>query len=238
VIAPQEPEALKVIEERCQATGVAPHFAGRGIEVNGATESGHLNVTFETEEDRYEDVTPGLRGRHQAVNAAVAIRLAESLRSRGFNISRTAIIKGIERAQHPGRLELWAGTPAILFDGAHNGASAQALSDYLAEFVKAPITLLFGAMRDKELAKMAALLFPQAQSLILTGMNNPRAASPGVLRPLVPRDFDSDRVALASSTADAARLALEVTPPGGLILVTGSLYLVGEIRELLSKGEA
>src|SRR5205823_12571064 len=94
------------------------------------------------------DALPILRGRHQLTNAAVAIALAETLRARGFHITRAAIIEGLETATHPGRLEFRPGTPALLFDGAHNPAGAEALRAYLDEFVHAPITLVFGAMSD------------------------------------------------------------------------------------------
>jgi dihydrofolate synthase/folylpolyglutamate synthase len=234
VIAPQAMEALEVIERRCRETGVTPNFVG-SIELIDASESGNFRVTFETAEDRYENVRLGLRGRHQIANAAVVIRLCELLRARGFTISREAIIEGIERAHHAGRLELCEGTPSILFDGAHNQASAQALCDYLHEFVNSPVTLIFGAMRDKDLTEMGAFLFPRAQLLILTEMNNPRAASIETLRQVVPHGFDSRRLVLASSPAEALRRAFEVTPAEGLIAVTGSLYLVGEIRALLLK---
>lgn len=235
VVAPQQPEARAVIEQRSLETGITPHFVGDNIEIAGASESGNFRASFETEEDTYRDVRLGLRGRHQIVNASVAIGLAERLRARGFPISRPAIIEGIESAEHSGRLELWEGKPSLLFDGAHNFASAQAFRDYLHEFVKAPVTLVFGAMRDKELAEMAALLFPAARRLILTGMNNPRAATIEMLRRIVPHGFDSERISLAPSAAYAARLAMEVTPREGIVAVTGSLYLVGEMRELLSK---
>lgn len=235
VIAPQEAEALAVIEARCKSVGVVPSFAGSPIEVLGTGANGNLRATFETEEDRYEDVLLGLRGRHQAQNASVAIGLAEALRARGFNISRSHIIEGIASAKHAGRLELWEGAPSILFDGAHNLASASALSDYLNEFIRAPITLIFGAMRDKELTKMAALLFPSAQHLILTGMKNPRAANLETLRGVIPGDIEQRRINFAETPAEAVALAHEVTPDGGLIAVTGSLYLVGEIRGLLLK---
>ena len=235
VVAPQYAEALEVIERRCRETCVSPYSAGYNIEATGASETGNLRATFKTEEDIYSDVLIGLRGRHQAVNAAVAIVLAERLRARGFSITRADIISGIEHAQHPGRLELWKGAPPILFDGAHNRASALALKRYLSEFVKAPITLIFGAMRDKELSEIAALLFPFAQHLILTAMNNPRSANTETLRQLVPASSAPNRVAIASSPTDAVRIAFEVTPPSGIIITTGSLYLVGEIRELLLK---
>lgn len=238
VVAPQEPEALEVIEKRSVETGVTPYLVSSRFEITGADESGSLRVSFETEEDDYREVGLGLRGRHQIVNASLAVCLAERLRKRGFHIPRSAIIEGLERAEHPGRLELWQGEPRILFDGAHNLASARALRDYLDEFVKAPVTLVFGAMRDKELGRMAALLFPAARRLILTEMNNPRSATTEMLRRIAPRAVAPDRVTLAPSTEDAAHLAMKVTPPGSLLVVTGSLYLVGEMRELLSKREA
>src|SRR6185295_14700256 len=116
------------------------------------------------------DAPLGLRGRHQTANAATAIAIAEALRTKGFQISREAILNGLMGAKHPGRLELWAGEPQMLFDGAHNPAAAQALRNYLDEFVSAPITMMFGAMRDKALNDMAAILFPAARELILTRM--------------------------------------------------------------------
>jgi dihydrofolate synthase/folylpolyglutamate synthase len=174
----------------------------------------------------------GLRGRHQAVNAAVAIQLAEALREHGFNISRTDIIRGLESATHAGRLELRRGKPDILFDGAHNAASAGALRDYLDEFVKAPVTLVFGAMRDKDLEEMAATLFPSAHHLILTQLENPRAASVESLARVVPSHFAMDKITLTSSPDEAMRAAREQTPSHGMICVTGSLYLVGEIMKI------
>ncbi|MBD0372511.1 MAG: bifunctional folylpolyglutamate synthase/dihydrofolate synthase [Pyrinomonadaceae bacterium] len=238
VIAPQLPEALEVIERRCRETGVTPHYAGKSIAVKGASAWGNFSASFETDEDGYGAVRLGLRGRHQVVNASVAICLAERLRSLGFHLTRTAIIEGIESARHAGRLELWEGSPSVLFDGAHNVASALALSDYLREFTKAPVTLVFGAMRDKQLNEMAALVFPKAEHLILTEMNNPRAAKIEALMQLVPRGFPSDRITRAHSPLEAAQAATKITPPEGLIVVTGSLYLVGEMRELLSKDAA
>ncbi|HUQ33313.1 MAG TPA: Mur ligase family protein, partial [Pyrinomonadaceae bacterium] len=177
VVAPQEAEALSVIMERCEACGVTPRFSECQAEVTGAFDTGRMRVTFETQEGRYENVTLGLRGRHQITNACVAISLAEALRGSGFPISHAAIVEGLETARHAGRLELLeVGSKSILFDGAHNAAGARALREFLDEFVHAPITLVFGAMRDKDLTEIAAALFPIAHRLILTGAQNPRAA--------------------------------------------------------------
>lgn len=239
ITAPQSAEALRVIERRAETCGTTLRFAGRGIEVLGADAAGRLSVTFETTRDVYERVHLSLPGRHQAINAALAIELAELLRDRGFAVSREAIIEGLETAEHPGRLEFaGGGTPPIVFDGAHNEAGARALREYLDEFAVAPVTLIFGAMRDKDLCEIAATLFPAADRLILTRIENARAASFNELERVVPRTFDFDRVAFAENANDALHIARELTPPGGVVCVTGSLYLVGEVKRILADGEA
>ncbi len=237
VVAPQLPEAMEVIEQRCREAGVKPLVNDCRVEMLQADEAGRLRASFRTPVDFYENVQLGLRGRHQTVNVSVAVRLAETLRERGFAVPREAIISGIERARHPGRLELWEGAPAILFDGAHNEAGARALREYLDEFVRAPITLVFGAMLDKDLKAIGELLFRRARRLILTEMKNPRAANHEKLVSAVPESVETERVHLASSPAEAVRLAYEHTEPSGLICVSGSLYLVGEIREAMQSAK-
>ncbi len=235
VVAPQSAEALEVILRRCAECDVEPRMSAAGsFEVLGADETGRLRVNFETTEDRYENVRLALRGRHQIVNAQVAISLAETLRARGFPLTRAAIIEGLERAEYAGRLELLrSGEHDFLFDGAHNAAGARALRDFLDEFVHAPVTLVFGAMRDKDLTEITATLFPSAHRLILTRPANPRAAAPEILARLVPHDLDSSRITLAPAAAEAVSAARAETPPAGIICVTGSLYLVGEVRNIL-----
>jgi dihydrofolate synthase/folylpolyglutamate synthase len=234
VVAPQSPEALDRILKRCAECGVAPRLHTCEVKVTGADKSGHVRATFQTAEGSYENVLLGLRGRHQTTNAALAIALAETLRARGFPIPHEAVIAGLETSLHPGRLELCdEQQPAILFDGAHNAAGARALRDFLDEFTKAPITLLFGAMRDKDLTGITATLFPIAQRLVLTKPSTPRAATLETLARLVPPGFDSSRIWLAPSPREALGAARAQTPPGGIICVTGSLYLIGEVKSYL-----
>jgi dihydrofolate synthase / folylpolyglutamate synthase len=235
VVAPQDAAALEVILRRCAECEVEPRMAAAAaFEVLGADETGRLRVNFETAEDRYENVRLALRGRHQIVNAQVAIALAETLRARGFPLTRAAVTEGLETAEHAGRLErLRSGRHDFLFDGAHNAAGARALRDFLDEFVREPVTLVFGAMRDKDLTEIAAALFPAARRLILTRPDSPRAAAPETLARLAPRGFDSSRITLAPTAAEAVGAARAETPPAGIICVTGSLYLVGEARSML-----
>lgn len=237
VVAPQEPEAEEVILRRCRECNVEPRRATRDIEVEEVCDGGRLRVRLCTEREVYAGVCLSLRGRHQLVNAAAAVALAESLAEGGFAITREHVVRGLETAEHAGRLELDArARPALLLDGAHNPAGARALRAYLDEFAGRRVTLVFGAMRDKALAEIGAILFPAAERLILTQPRNPRAASVEELLRAVPAPPPSSTIALAPSSADALTIARAQTPPEGTVCVAGSLYLVGEVKALLEAG--
>lgn len=207
VIAKQEPVALAVLLRRCEEAGVIP--------------------ILDTDMHRYKHVRLGLRGRHQVENAGVAIRLAELLK-----IPDAAIVTGLETAKHPGRLELIQRQQAFLIDGAHNPAGAKSLRDYLTDLAPRPLTLVFGAMRDKQLEQMGKILFPCADTLIVTTVNNPRSATLERLREVADH-FARGKVFTSESSADALRIARAETSPEGLICIAGSLYLVGELRPLI-----
>ena len=216
VIAEQAPEALEVLLERCEAVGVQPsRFSGKNF-------SKQLSIN--------------LRGAHQIQNAWVAVGLAEALRQRGFTISDEQIGLGLARVQHPGRLELISSdlVSPFLLDGAHNPAGAQALRNFLDEFQHGPLTLVFGAMSNKRLDQIAETLFPLADVLVLTTVDNPRSATLETLAPLA-KQFARGIVIETSSSADAIHTAIARTPKDGLICVTGSLYLIGETRPMILK---
>jgi len=204
VIGKQDPRVLSVLLRRCEETGVQPVLA--------VPPSDPLRI--------------GLRGRHQMDNAAIAFRLAERL-----SIPPEAIVAGLENAHHPGRLELIPHDPPFLLDGAHNPAGAETLRDYLNEFGQRPLTLVFGAMSDKKLESLGEILFPLADNLILTTIDNPRTASLETLRAIAER-FARGSVVESNSTRDAFAASLRHTPREGLICVTGSLYLIGEWKQI------
>jgi dihydrofolate synthase / folylpolyglutamate synthase len=232
VIGKQQPEALAVLLRRCEETGVTPILVDNSHAIADVSAEGRFCVTFETSADHYERVCPALRGRHQLENAKVAIHLAELLRPAGFTISHTAIVSGIESATHAARLELIPHQPAFLIDGAHNPAGAQSLRDYLDEFAPRPLTLVFGAMRDKQLQQIGEILFPSADVLVLTPVNNPRSAAIETLQ-LIGDSFARGTVLETDSSAAALQIALAKTPAQGLICIAGSLYLAGEMRPLI-----
>lgn len=248
IVAPQKPEAFEVIIRRCDAVGVQPRLivsGGTGANaitarpacvsrVFGTTGDGRAIVSFETPRATYERLTLALRGLHQVDNAATAISIAEALRGEHLKIRYETIARGLETATHPGRLEMWPGQPRFLFDGAHNPAAARALRDYLDEFISEPVVMIFGAMRDKELGEMMSTLFPKAATVVLTTLDNPRAATTEELMAAMPTELAQREIMPTAHLAEALDIARKASAPNGTVCVTGSLHLIGRAQELLS----
>jgi dihydrofolate synthase / folylpolyglutamate synthase len=232
VIAAQEPDALAVLLRRCDEVGVTPIVLDNPAEIETITSDGQFFISFKSEPHNYLCVLLGLRGQHQIENAMVALRLAELLRDEGLNIEHDDIVTGLETVSHPGRLELIAHKPAFLIDGAHNPAGAESLRDYLDQFAPQPLTIVFGAMRDKQLDRIAEILFPAARVLVLTTIQNPRSATIETLKPIA-RQFSKGTIITTESSVEALHRAITNTPAGGTICIAGSLYLAGELRPLL-----
>lgn len=237
VIGKQKENALKVILEKCEKEDVLPIFD----DCKSVYENYPEELYIWTKKGFKNCVRLGLIGDHQAENACVAISLAEVLASDfGFNIPYQMISYGLEKAQHKGRLEYWRSeNPTILFDGAHNVAGAKALKKYLERFHQdTQITLVFGAMSGKDISKIGGVLFPFAKNLILTQPDNPRSATVEDLRSFAEEIIDREKIFLLPDVADAIDSAKQLTltytdTKPSLILVTGSLYLIGEIQALL-----
>ncbi len=237
VVAEQDEEAHRAIVERCRELDAPIIKCGMRN-----TECGMIAdpIEFSSIEDagiyrlRYRgyDLRLGLRGRHQVGNAVTAIHLAEQIEIRGFEITTEAIVEGLNRVEWPGRLELirFSKTSALLLmDGAHNAAGAAVLRDFLSDrFSSIPITIIFGAMSDKSIEEMAAILFPLANKIIATRVNNPRAVETGRIAEIAGEYCSA--VIRVESAGDALAEASRITPSDGLICVCGSLFLVGEIK--------
>jgi dihydrofolate synthase/folylpolyglutamate synthase len=177
-------------------------------------------------------VLRGLRalpGRHQHDNLRVAVRLLEAGQSAGLPVDFEALPQALDAVAWPGRLQWLDTRPPLLLDGAHNPAGARALADDLRG--RAPHVLVFGAMRDKDAAGMAAELFPAARAVVLTRADaSARAADPAELLALAPAAAPEPRVEpdLERALALARRLAGESSPEA-FVVVAGSLALVGAV---------
>jgi dihydrofolate synthase/folylpolyglutamate synthase len=176
-----------------------------------------------------------LPGRHQLRNVALAIAAAEELGRQGFPVKASSIERGIRETHWPGRFQVIpaaASAPEYVFDVAHNPAGAWALRSTLsAGYPERPLTFVFGAMRDKAIGEMAEILFPLADRVIATRADNPRSASPEEIRAAASRT--STQIEEAADVAAAVELARSSTQPNAVVVITGSIYIVGEAMRLL-----
>ena len=236
VIGRQQYEAAtEVLMRRCLETRVLPVFANEPADVT-TSYFGQVAFDYESAHSNYTRLASGLRGRHQADNGAAAVEAAELLNESGFRIPREAIIKGLRDVSWPGRLEVIDDEPVVLLDGAHNPAGARALRAFLNEFWVGPVTLIFAAMSDKDIDRMASELFDAARTVVLTRVRDSRAADGARLGKSA---LNSSRNVIFTETVrQALSWARSVTPPDGLVCVAGSLHLVGEVKKLLEEADA
>jgi dihydrofolate synthase/folylpolyglutamate synthase len=177
------------------------------------------------------DLTVALRGRHQLANASLALAALE-LVSEHLPVAETAIRQGLETVRWPGRLEVMAERPLVILDGAHNPEGVRALADALLELRRGrKIRLLFATMADKEWQLMLGILASFADEIVFTRVAMERSADPELLAKSIPVQV-SKRVIHNSKTALAA--LLDTAQPDDIVVVAGSLYLLGEIRPLLA----
>jgi dihydrofolate synthase / folylpolyglutamate synthase len=173
-----------------------------------------------------------LVGRHQLRNVALAIAAAVELNQHGFvGITATSIERGIRETDWPGRFQVIAarpGWPEIVIDVAHNPAGAWALRSTLSErYEGRPLIFVFGAMRDKAISEMTEILFPLADRVIATRPENPRAASPEEIQQAAARTgVEIEAIDDVHSAVERARMLAEA---GTVVVITGSIYLVGEV---------
>ena len=176
-----------------------------------------------------------LVGRHQLRNVALAIAAAEQVAKKGFTgIAPESIERGIRDTSWPGRfqvIEHKAVWPEVVLDVAHNPAGAWALRSALSErYGDRPLIFVFGAMRDKAISEIAEILFPIADRVIATQPGNPRAATPEEIRQAAGRTgAEIDCIAAVPGAMERGRQA---ALPDGVMVVTGSIYLVGEAMQV------
>jgi dihydrofolate synthase/folylpolyglutamate synthase len=228
----ERPEARDVIARRCsdlKSRLVEIDRAWRLEDIRAADGCYSATATA-TDGSRKLVLEPALPGRFQLRNALPAATAARLLSERGFPITDKAIERGIASVNWPGRLERVCTRPALYLDGAHNPAAARELLKFWEEnFAGRRIVLIYGAMRDKAVDEIAGLLFPRADRILLTQPRQPRAISAPLLAELtsqygVPSEVTPD-------PAEALDRAMETAGPEDAIFVTGSLYLVGDLRK-------
>jgi len=170
-----------------------------------------------------------LPGRFQVRNALTALAAARMLAERGAPIDDQAISRGVAATVWPGRLERIGERPEIYVDGTHNPAGAREIAVFWEQFLPGRnIYLIYGAMRDKAVDEIAGLLFPRASAVILTAPAQSRAISAPLLAEMA--GHHARRAEVIPDPAQALQRALDLASPEDVIFITGSLYLVGELR--------
>jgi dihydrofolate synthase/folylpolyglutamate synthase len=180
-------------------------------------------------------VEASLVGRHQLRNIALAIAAAEELSLQGFAITPEAIERGIRETRWPGRFQVvrsHSAEPEYVFDVAHNPAGAWALRSTLSAcYEDRQLIFVFGTMKDKAIGEMAEILFPLAERVIATHADNPRAATPQEIREAASRTSPS--IEDAADVATALARVRSLAGPETVVVITGSIYIVGEAMRIL-----
>jgi dihydrofolate synthase / folylpolyglutamate synthase len=238
VAGERKPEPRAIIEAAaadCRAPFVS---AFDNVDVGASLDDGRATLDLTTPQATYRGVRLALRGRHQVDNAVVAVRLLETLDGAGLGVPRDAIAEGLRRAVWPGRLEPLAATRlgrperTVLLDAAHNPAGTRALARYLADWHPGGVPIVFGAMRDKDVAGMLSALAPQASCFCLTRAQTPRAMDPAALAEIAPRAAPAVPVEVDTNVRAALERAFDRSD-SPTVVCAGSIFLVGEARAIL-----
>ncbi|MCS7238584.1 MAG: bifunctional folylpolyglutamate synthase/dihydrofolate synthase [Thermoguttaceae bacterium] len=174
-----------------------------------------------------------LLGEHQAANGAVAVATVRELVRQGWEVSEATIREGLRETSWPGRVEVLCTKPVVILDGAHNQASMAALLQTLRTyFGKRRLLVLFGTSRDKDVAGMLKCLLAEADLLVLTQVaDNPRAMPAEELAQLAQQlGAKADSLRVVAQAFPAWQALKHLASPRDVLCVTGSLFLVGELR--------
>lgn len=230
VVREQPPEALAVLEARCDDYEVPLLLEGRDWSVDARTAMGGQSLAIRGIRGTYDDVLLGLFGGFAARNAGAAVVALEAFLDRP--LEEDAVRDALGTATSPGRVEVVGRRPLVVLDGAHNPAAAAALAETLPEvFTWDRLHLVVAAFADKDVAGILASLAPLADRTYAAANSNPRSRTADEMATLLSAaGAPGERFA---SVAEALAAARASAGEGDLILVTGSLYTVADARRAL-----
>jgi dihydrofolate synthase/folylpolyglutamate synthase len=244
VTATIHPEALRVLEKTAKDHGCEIHIYNKDFkstlvfmddkrivfDYRGMNPSmAHANSYRE-----YNNLSLPIPGKHQLYNVSLAIRVCEILTQGGLSISGDVINNGLLNLNFEGRLERVSQTPLIIIDSAHNPEAARALSDTVKEiFPTKKIILIVGIMKDKDIKGILEPLMQISDAVILTRPKGERATSPEKLKENIKTNVMPNSISTTNTVAEAIEFAKTLWQEDNIILVTGSFYTTGEVKELL-----
>ena len=234
VICSEQGEEVFAVVHRQAATRHAPLLcAGRDFSVT-MNDSGGFDYQ-DNDDHHLQALESRLPGDHQPHNAALAITAAYRLRQQGMNINDAAIRQGLTQVYWPGRLEWWGGKRQILLDGAHNAAGATVLAAYLSSLNAPALHWLVGVKNDKNFHEILAAILPLTTRVYAVAPPEVKATEPEKL--VTVARMSNVPAQVFASVAEGLQAARGACQPHDIILVAGSLFLVGAVRELLSREE-
>jgi len=216
----------RIIEETGKSNDSPVYVMGRDFSYE---KKGPQIMSYSGLSSRLNDIFVNLKGDHQLANAAIALCAAELLSSLGFGLDQREFYTGLSQVTWPGRLEIVREKPVVILDGAHNVDGIRALVEFLtSQFPGRRRLLIFGVMKDKEYEKMLGELLSHVDETILTVPKNDRALPPEFMQELAPKAIVADDVTWALKKAKSMSTDEDV------IVITGSLYLVGECKTVIN----
>ena len=234
LLGPVPPVANRVVADRASDIG-APllRMQETATLALGSRAGGFQSFDMRTSRRSYHDLCTPLRGPQQVTSTALAVIAAEWIDEFYGTIATSQIHEGVRRTIWPGRIQVVREQPRLILDGAHNPDAAENLARFLKEeFPNGDLVVVFGVMRDKDYLGFGQRLFPLARKVLLTQSSNSRSASVVTLVEAFSAAYQEKVVACSSLTAALAE-ASKLAHPGSWIVVTGSLYLVGEAMRIL-----
>ena len=188
--------------------------------------------------EKYDKLFISLLGEHQVKNAALALAALEILKDKGFYVPEESLRQGLAATNWPGRIEVMGYSPLVVIDGAHNLEAFQGLRKVIEEiFPYQRLILVLGILSDKAVDNIIGEIVPQADILLITKPNNPRAAAPGELKKIA-ADLTSAEIICEEKIPEAVDTALSLAGEDDLVLFAGSLYLISEVRGYLKNSKA
>lgn len=240
IVAKQQEEALRVIEERAAQVDAIVRLEGRDYEVlDRQLGVGGQMITVRTPAAVYEDVFVPLFGDYQASNAAAAIAAVEAFMG-GRALDAKVVEAGMLGATSPGRLQVVRHSPTIIVDAAHNPAGAHTLGESISEaFDFERVVGVYSAMGDKDIEGVLGEVEPYLDSIVITQMPGPRAKPAEEIAQIAREVFGSDRVDVQEDILEAIATAVNLgesgdeSAPATGVVVFGSVLLAGEVLRLM-----
>jgi len=233
VSAPQPASVKEVLKQAALDANTTLRYSNDGVDFSYRFEFSraagrHARICLTTANCKFEHLFVPLLGEHQAMNCTVALGLLDVLKTRGFEIDDQKAVEGMSNVSLDGRMQMICEEPRILVDGAHNGASIDALMRAIGQHVSYDsMIVIFGCQKDKDITGMLRRLQIGADKMIFTSTGSPRSADPAELAAEY-IEMSGKMAQVGETIDDAMTIATSAITREDLVCITGSFYLVAE----------